>query len=487
MPSSRPAANATVGAMLLLAMCCILSPLAMAEPCTAKNQPPGCTAPVAAPTPAQSQPAEQKAATAAPADTKAPEQKAAAVPHQIVKAVYSLETFKHCYLEEWERGKAPSASSCKRALQEPQLALIGAGDIVVALDPAAYDAAAAHATKSGAAELVFFNGVELKDETQVSQQARFGDNVFIRIHLKPKEKAKVLWSAIIREAGITQAAPLRVGFGWQGSGVTSTTNYAGGHSPQIAVSNTPHLLGAIGAVALIVAFALAVGVHTDILRDRYPEALQTVVAEARLLRQQLDRLSLDGKNKLLSAAYPAYARGPDGVDDACRSAADTALRDPASARMTPELTIGLAESDISFSLTRIQLFAWFLFAVSAGIYFWFLLGELPAIDNSILGLLGISAGVAGVSWAVDASDKSAAKQPNAGLSKGLLSDMTRSAEDKDEIHRFQAIVVNILLLAIGAVHVVRSISYPTFDPTWLVFLTISGATFALGKQMNEKK
>ncbi|WUR11263.1 hypothetical protein E7V67_016250 [[Empedobacter] haloabium] len=45
------------------------------------------------------------------------------------------------------------------------------------------------------------------------------DKVAIAAHLKPKEKAKVPWSAIIREAAITQAAPLRVG--WAGKAVAS--------------------------------------------------------------------------------------------------------------------------------------------------------------------------------------------------------------------------------------------------------------------------
>ncbi|AVR97378.1 hypothetical protein [Pseudoduganella armeniaca] len=470
MPSFHIVSRFSVPAIFLAALCCLFPPSAVAEPCIGKDHPPGCTGQVPEP-----KPVDQKSA-----DSK----QAAAPPNQIVKAVYSLDTFKYCHAKHW---KSDPAAACNGAPPAPENALTGAGDIVAALDAVAYDAAVAYAAKAGATQFVYFNGVELKDETQLTLENRFGGNVYVRIHLMPKEKAKLLWAAIIREESITGSVPLRVGFGWNGGGATSTTTYVGSHDPRIAVSDPAHLIGAIGAVALIVGFALAFGAHTNILRDRYPRELTRVVAEARALRRQLDRLSIEGKSKLLSAAYPAYVRGPDGYDVACRHAGDAALRDPAAAPVTPELTIGLAESDISYSLTRIQLFAWFLFAISAGIYFWFLLGELPAIDNSILGLLGISAGTAGVSWAVDASDKAAVKQPNAGFSQGLLSDMTRSAEDKDEIHRFQAVVVNVLLLAIGIVHVVRSISYPTFDPTWLIFLTISGATFALGKQMNEKK
>ncbi|WEF34013.1 hypothetical protein [Pseudoduganella chitinolytica] len=461
-----------IQAILFAGLCGLLSPAASAEPCNAQNQPPGCT-----PKPGD------KGGAQPPAEPKQP----AVASDHIVKGVYSVNTYRFCRAHEWQRGTTADASECKHSLQGAQLALTGAGDIVVALDAAAYQASVAYAAKSGAKRYVYFNGVELTDETQVRKEDAFGGYVFERIHLQPKEKSKLLWSGIIREAGITGTVPLRVGFGWQANGATSTTQYSSAQEPRVAVSDDAQLMGAIAAVVVLIAFALAVAVYTDILRDRYPAELASVVAEARLLRERLEHRAVKDRTALLTAVYPAYRRGPRGYDVICRDAADTALRDPVNAVASPAMTIGLAESDISYSLTRIQLFAWFLFAIAAGIYFWFLLGELPPIDNSVLALLGISSGIAGVSWAVDASDKTAVKQPNAGLSRSLLSDMIRSAEDKDQVHRFQAVIVNVLLLAIGCVHVVRSITYPTFDQSWLIFLTISGATFALGKQMNEKK
>jgi len=475
----------TFHTILLVCITYLLPSAAHAVPCDAKNEPLGCTkAGAQTPPPVVPCTGDNVPKGCTKVDPPKPN---AGVPNHIVKAVYSLSAYQSCYKKDSDNGKKPQKANCKPASENSRTALVGAGDIVVALDADAYKAVAEHKAKTSAKEFIFFNGVELTDETEAKEEDTFDGYVFQRIYLKPKEKSKVLWGAIVREASLTNTVPLRVGYGWSADNQTSTTDYTNSWVPTIAVSNDTNFLGAIAGVAVLVTFALAVGVQTGVLRDRYPEQLRAAAAEARLLRAKLDGRSTVDRTALLVKEFTGYRRDTSGYDDSCREVADTALRVPASATTTPKLVVGLAESDISFSLTRTQLFAWFLFAVAAGIYFWFLLGELPALDKSILGLLGISAGSAGVSWAVDAADKTAVKQPNAGLSTGFFSDLVRDADDKDQVHRLQAVVVNVLLLGIGIVHVVRSITYPTFDDTWLIFLTVSGATFALGKQMNEKK
>lgn len=148
-------------------------------------------------------------------------------------------------------------------------------------------------------------------------------------------------------------------------------------------------------------------------------------------------------------------------------------------RGNPEHSIARA---MSYNLGRLQLYCWFMFALLAGLFLKLVYSELPVLDDSILTLLGISAGTASVSWTIDKSSS----QDSGTLSRGLLFDLVTGPDNAHEVHRFQSVLVNIALLAIGTLHIVTSIAYPTFDNSWLVFLGISGATFAVGKQLVEQ-
>ena len=119
----------------------------------------------------------------------------------------------------------------------------------------------------------------------------------------------------------------------------------------------------------------------------------------------------------------------------------------------------------------------------AGIFLWLIYSELPPLDNSILTLLGISAGTSGLSWTIDKSSPESA----GSLSRGLLFDLVTGPNNEHQVHRFQSILVNMALLVIGIGHIVTGVAYPTFDQSWLIFLGISGATFAAGKQLVEQK
>jgi hypothetical protein len=136
----------------------------------------------------------------------------------------------------------------------------------------------------------------------------------------------------------------------------------------------------------------------------------------------------------------------------------------------------------TFSLSRVQLGLWFMFAACAGVFLWIVYGDLPAIDGSLLGLLGISTVTTVGSLAVDQNAGGRPYLPSQGLFNDLV---TGFDGDKQQIHRLQAVVVNILLLAVGIVHVVQSLTYPTFDSTWLGFLGISGVALVTGKQYLE--
>ncbi|HEX4509935.1 MAG TPA: hypothetical protein VH328_07655, partial [Burkholderiaceae bacterium] len=72
-------------------------------------------------------------------------------------------------------------------------------------------------------------------------------------------------------------------------------------------------------------------------------------------------------------------------------------------------------------------------------------------------------------------------------SVSLLRDLTAGTDKEQRVHRFQAVMVNVLLLFIGTAFVVQHLAYPTFDASWLEFLGLSGLVQAAGKGLLEKR
>jgi hypothetical protein len=136
----------------------------------------------------------------------------------------------------------------------------------------------------------------------------------------------------------------------------------------------------------------------------------------------------------------------------------------------------------AYSLGRLQTGIWFLFAATSGLFLWVIYGHLPPVDGSVLAILGISVGVTGMSLAVD---KRANDWDLRVRSNGLLVDLVTGHDNKQQVHRYQSVVANVILLFVGVGHVVQHLTYPVFDASWLAFLGISGIGLAAGKQIAE--
>jgi hypothetical protein len=137
---------------------------------------------------------------------------------------------------------------------------------------------------------------------------------------------------------------------------------------------------------------------------------------------------------------------------------------------------------VSFSLSRLQLGIWFVFALSAAILLGIVFWRLPALSGSILTLLGITVGTSGASMMMDTGTESAV----GCASQGLLKDIVTGLDDRTHVHRYQAVAVNVMLLVVAITGVVKNLEFPTFDQTWMVFLVVSGVATAAGKQFVEK-
>jgi hypothetical protein len=93
----------------------------------------------------------------------------------------------------------------------------------------------------------------------------------------------------------------------------------------------------------------------------------------------------------------------------------------------------------------------------------------------------ISAVAASASMLTDATNPSPLQ-----VSEGFIRDLATDSQGKQQVHRFQAIVVNLLLLFVGIAYVIQHLAYPEFDTSWLEFLGLSAVAQVAGKQMEKK-
>jgi len=373
--------------------------------------------------------------------------------------------------------------------------LAGAGDVVLVLagwpDPAA-----------GEKPRLWLNGAEVTNAVDLvgTERVPGQDTAFVTLRLNPGTQSRALWSNLIRNAGLSAKVPLLVGLGANAAAAQSAVSAAvntipgiANYTPTIAVTVSWRLWLAAGLIVLFGGGAITLAFSRNVLKDQAPLAVADLFDRAsRLTRQWKARAGTI--NSCIAAYYPGYQPNtpgsanynpcmPTGVDLACLEAAEGTLASKQVPADPKPSIVGIIQGrrEWSYSLAATQLFLWFLFALLSGIYFWAIYGQMPAIDNSILGLLGISASTAGVAWAVD---KSAQSLPG-GPSTGFFSDLITDASNDARIHRFQAVFVNGALLVVGISNIVLDMEYPTFDQTWLIFLTISGITYTAGKKIKE--
>jgi hypothetical protein len=152
------------------------------------------------------------------------------------------------------------------------------------------------------------------------------------------------------------------------------------------------------------------------------------------------------------------------------------------------------EADISkipkpFSLSRSQLGAWTI-VISCSYIYLELCKYVPTqqipIDNTLLALMGISAGTAAASNVIDTNsspEQQGLQAPSQGFLKDILSD-----QNGINIHRFQNVVWTMIaiVLYISQIPHLPCGELPTLDNTLIALTGISSATY-LGLKINENK
>lgn len=128
-----------------------------------------------------------------------------------------------------------------------------------------------------------------------------------------------------------------------------------------------------------------------------------------------------------------------------------------------------------FSLARVQMAFWFTLAVGAYVYIWIRTGDIVnVIPDSIITLIGISAGTTVLGAVVDAGSEPPATAPTA--SGNFLKDILMDS-DGISFHRFQMLVWTIVLGFVFVEHVWATGSMPDFDGKLLGLMGVGSATY----------
>lgn len=374
------------------------------------------------------------------------------------------------------------------AVEPPDLQILrGAGDIEVTLGRDTYSEERDETKKSAQPLRLFVNGVNLADDAKLVSQLGCGLNVHLRYRIVPGENSQKLWAALYRSSDLTKTEPLNVALGWDSVGPSSEQLTQVG-AREIAVASDYAVVTAFGVVLLLCGISALVFVRTDAFRDS-PSPWWSREASRQLAKLRKDRKVVD--DNWLTAVYGAqFDKSKKSVyaDAATRANARQLPRDQTEewATLFGILIGGRSTREIrsTYSLARTQLGMWFLFSVAAALFLWIVYGRLPKIENSLLALLGLSMATAGVSLAIDKGNSDVSKAFS--YSNGLLNDLvTGGTDNKEQVYRYQSVVVNLLLLFVGVTWVVQNLAYPLFEPTWLAFLGISGVALTAGKQILE--
>lgn len=393
---------------------------------------------------------------------------------------------------------------------QPVMTLIGDGDVVVYVGAAQYEKANQAAAKAGMTLRLRLNGMDQGADTALigierpaaaapatgtETPVKPEPLVALRFHLRRSAETRALWTSLYNAVGINGSAPLRVGLGWSSFADAVTPDHVSALRVRVA-----DLASTVTATLLIVLLLISVAwvlFRTDAFRDAATPAWWPVAKtlQRRVSAEVAAAVQSDRKgDPELARAGVLDGFEPGVVYQASRkaqyeAAAILALEgESLQGRDARDAVIGLAlRTDQwktvrpSFSLGRIQLGLWFLFVVATGLFLWVVYGQLPVLPPSMLGMLTLSAATAGASAA---SDSNAGGRPWLP-SRGLWNDLVTGFNDKQQIHRFQSVVVNVLLLAVGITQVIGELVYPSFDNSWLGFLGLSGVTLAAGKEITE--
>jgi hypothetical protein len=365
--------------------------------------------------------------------------------------------------------------------------LSGSGDLTIAVDQKALDTFRDTKRDQPGSFVLFLNGIPMMTDAPLIAHENVGTLTIFRYRISQGKESQLLWSTLYADHGLFTPQPLHAALGWKADTETtpSLIPRRDNTGARVQVTTEAQMILAALLVLLTIGVVIYIGIRGDSLRDA---DLPAWWLEAATLKTTIAKMDLATRDQHLARAYTWYR--PEKAAE-CQQRAELLLkRQPVAKDETPAVIVGLAllpqtwkPLRASYSLSRTQLALCFTFTVAAGVFLWMLYGDLRHIDGSLLLLLGISVGTAGASWIADRNMPDRPYSP----SQGFLSDLLTGFDERKQLHRYQAVIINLVLLVVGVFHVVEQLSYPVFDGSWLIFLGISGSAYGLGKGTIETK
>lgn len=124
-----------------------------------------------------------------------------------------------------------------------------------------------------------------------------------------------------------------------------------------------------------------------------------------------------------------------------------------------------------YSFSKAQQMFWFILVAAAFVFLWMMTGEVDTLTESVLALLGVSAGTGVATWMIDSS-----RDAGTAESRGLLLDILSDGGGLT-IHRVQAAAWTLILGVIFCVTVYRTLFMPQFSFTLIALMGISAGTY----------
>ena len=387
--------------------------------------------------------------------------------------------------------------------------LNGPGDLMVVVPFSGYEDALKLSTPKTQLRL-FLNGFDLGADGSIASAQRVGDRVALRFAVPNKKDSQPFWTTVFAEHGIIEKVDLDASVGWAGNPAFIRRPLADGRNDnlkvQVASSFSLVWAGSLAALLIWFFFWALIGSDTFRIAPTYPWW-----NDARTLQTKLHRATVpiwmwpfqrrktvtvtptdDAILEILQgyfSKFDATTLTPD--KDPYKDAAKLAINGtpPTTVDSTRQTVIGLAlTSDwgkfrLPFSLAKVQWGGWMMFATTAAMFLWAAYARFPVLEGSVLGLVAISTLTAGASLIIDNTSTT----PNTNYSQGFFHDIMTDPNGVQQAHRYQAIVVNIMLFVVGLLYVWQHLAYPTFDQSWLELLGISGLAQVAGKGTLETK
>lgn len=343
---------------------------------------------------------------------------------------------------------------------------------------------------------LYVGGVPLGSDAKLIRRADNGSIVMLRYRIAPSNYSRQFWTTIYRDNRLLGVEKLSVALGWG-----AETDIPLGRDVNVRLSTLPALTGATALIAFLSVFYIWGLLRTDVFRIG---SIDNFWKQARSLRRQLrwrgwllaqkqpsaiKNKKIEMANRLLTLtngpALPIEYSVPEYISAAGAALAGTL---PTSKEDVHKALIGLSLFEKNwhikrkpYSLSRVQIGTWTIFACSVAMFLWVVYGTFPNLEKTMFGLLGISTATSMLSYYFE--DKMLIN--SVGTSEGFIKDILTGWDGNQYVHRFQAVIVNLLLLADGTVYVVQNLGYPIFDVTWLQFLGLSGIAQVAGKSLVE--